>query len=311
LTKQQFRLIIEYLLFIVFFPGSALCYSGQQAWVGRILVQEDTFLNGKTRPFHDSPLLFIPEILLTSGYFMMLMTRVLVFGVFDFFHPGHLGFLRMAARQGDELIVSVARDTFVTSFKKKSPMFSESERQSRIAELDFVGKAVLSDKETGKYTVVKEFMPNVICFGHDQNELQAHCESWLAAENLPVKTVKMDLVRHIRKDYAFLSIKENSLANLHAFSHVSAEALDGSLMSSLYAVYNRDSELKAIISLITARDEADLSVFFENNRDYLASDNSLLRESAYFLKFLRNPDKSEFKFNFPGNESSNTVISIE
>ena len=97
------------------------------------------------------------------------MTRVLVFGVFDFFHPGHLGFLRLAGRHGDELVVSVARDKFVASYKGRKPLFSEDERLERISDLPFVSHAVLSDEITGKYSVIREYMPNVICFGHDRN----------------------------------------------------------------------------------------------------------------------------------------------
>jgi cytidyltransferase-like protein len=231
------------------------------------------------------------------------MTRVLVFGVFDFFHPGHVGFLRMAANQGNELIVSVARDEFVTSFKKKTPMFTEKERRERIAELDFVSRVVLSDRNTGTYSVISEFMPNLVCFGHDQHQLQEHCENWLAANDLPVKTMKLDFVKHIKKDYAFLRPDRDLLSRKRSFSALAAFCSDSQELRDAYCVYNRNSELKAVIVMEKSPGGADISVYFENSRNRQESDHSLLRETAYFLKFLKGLEKTVFNIAFPAVES--------
>jgi len=47
--------------------------------------------------------------------------RVIVFGVFDYFHPGHLFFLKKAKELGGELFVVVAQDEVVKNIKGNLP----------------------------------------------------------------------------------------------------------------------------------------------------------------------------------------------
>ncbi|MBN1646481.1 MAG: adenylyltransferase/cytidyltransferase family protein, partial [Spirochaetales bacterium] len=225
------------------------------------------------------------------------MTRVLVFGVFDFFHPGHLGFLRMAASQGDELIVSVARDVFVASFKKKRPMFTEQERRDRIAALDFVYRVVLSDERPGNYTVIGKYRPDIICFGHDQHALQEHCEHWLAENGLAIRTKRLDHVKHIKKDFAFLFLDAKTLEKENAFAFLPdrfADRIDG----NSFRVYNRSGELKAVICRCVRPDDADIAVFFEYNRKRRETDDTLLCETAWFIKYLAGTDAGSFFLDF-------------
>jgi FAD synthetase len=43
--------------------------------------------------------------------------KVMTFGTFDLFHPGHVYYLSEAESLGDELIVIIARDERVTKLK--------------------------------------------------------------------------------------------------------------------------------------------------------------------------------------------------
>jgi len=74
------------------------------------------------------------------------MRTVVVFGVFDLLHPGHLYFLREARKHGDHLTVVVTRDTRVRAEKNHTPVFTERERLEMVAALKGVDKAVLGDK---------------------------------------------------------------------------------------------------------------------------------------------------------------------
>ncbi len=96
------------------------------------------------------------------------MKRVVVFGVFDLLHPGHLYFLQQAKKCGDYLTVVVTRDARVQAEKKRKPVFNERERLQMISALQVVDHAVLGDK-VGEWTILKKLKPDVVCVGHDQN----------------------------------------------------------------------------------------------------------------------------------------------
>ena|SRR3989338_103421 len=95
------------------------------------------------------------------------MKKVVVFGVFDLLHPGHLYFLSEARKQGDHLIVVVTRDARVKHEKKHKPIFSEHERLQIVAALKGVDKAMLGDK-VGEWMILKKLKPDVLCVGYDQ-----------------------------------------------------------------------------------------------------------------------------------------------
>lgn len=97
------------------------------------------------------------------------MKRVLVFGTFDVFHPGHDFFLQEAAKRGDELYVVVARDSNVLRIKGRSPQDSEDIRLENVAKHPSVTNARLGYNEWGKHLqVLEDIKPDVICLGYDQ-----------------------------------------------------------------------------------------------------------------------------------------------
>lgn len=103
------------------------------------------------------------------------MRKVVVFGVFDLLHPGHLYFLNQARRHGNYLTVVVTRDVRVVYEKKHKPIFNEHERLEMIASLRIVDRAMLGDK-VGEWTILRKLKPDVVCIGYDQNvEWVAHC----------------------------------------------------------------------------------------------------------------------------------------
>ncbi|NCF74919.1 MAG: adenylyltransferase/cytidyltransferase family protein [Xanthomonadaceae bacterium] len=98
------------------------------------------------------------------------LKKVMVFGTFDKFHPGHINFLKQAEQYGDYLIVVVARDITVKKLKGKAPKFSEKERQKEIIKSALADEVVLG-KFKNKYKLIKYFRPDVICLGYDQKYL--------------------------------------------------------------------------------------------------------------------------------------------
>ncbi len=119
------------------------------------------------------------------------MKRVLVFGTFDVLHPGHLNFLKQARSYGSWLIVSVARDTFVRSIKGREPLHNEGRRITNVLETGLVDEAHLSDSTIGTYGIIKKTHPDVVCLGHDQEQLMKDLKRWLKEHQLTIETAVM------------------------------------------------------------------------------------------------------------------------
>ena len=98
---------------------------------------------------------------------MFVMKRVLVFGTFDFIHPGHKYFFRQAKKCGDFLIAVVTRDMNVKKQKDRFPVNDEKIRLQNVKKLKIVNKALLGER-TISYNLIKKIKPDVICIGYDQ-----------------------------------------------------------------------------------------------------------------------------------------------
>lgn len=93
--------------------------------------------------------------------------RILLFGTFDFLHPGHHFVLSEGAKRGD-LHVVVARDATVERIKKKLPVHSQDERKAMI-EKEFPDAVVVLGDDGGDYLKpVRELAPDLILLGYDQ-----------------------------------------------------------------------------------------------------------------------------------------------
>lgn len=102
--------------------------------------------------------------------------KVLVFGVFDGCHGGHKYFLTEAKKLGDELIVSVAQDSVIEKIKKRKPAHSMQERIQGLIELNIADEIIPGNEQINTWEILKEFQPNVIALGHDQDKLKEAIE---------------------------------------------------------------------------------------------------------------------------------------
>lgn len=107
------------------------------------------------------------------------MTTVLVFGVFDGLHSGHIHFLKQARKFGNKLIVAIARDEVVKKLKHKTPQADEKERLELVKSLRLVDRAVAGDKKISSYKIVNKIKPDIICLGYDQKTLAADIKNHL------------------------------------------------------------------------------------------------------------------------------------
>lgn len=96
-------------------------------------------------------------------------TRVLVFGTYDKFHPGHEYFLTEAKKHGDHLTVVIARDKNVELIKGKLPRDTETVRQTNVAAFSAVDEAILGLEDfSQRYEMINQVSPDIICLGYDQ-----------------------------------------------------------------------------------------------------------------------------------------------
>lgn len=96
------------------------------------------------------------------------MKKVLVGGVFDLLHPGHVWFLQKSRGYGDYLVVVVARDRTVEKKKGRLPVIPEDQRLEMVKSLRFVDEAVLGN-ENDFLETVKKINPDLVVLGHDQS----------------------------------------------------------------------------------------------------------------------------------------------
>jgi len=118
------------------------------------------------------------------------MKRVMVFGAFDGFHPGHLNFLKQAKKYGDYLIVVVARDQRVKKIKGRPPKKSEKERLEEIKRQKLVDLALLGQKKN-PYQIIKKARPDVICLGYDQKIFTQNLPHFLKETGLKTKIYRL------------------------------------------------------------------------------------------------------------------------
>jgi glycerol-3-phosphate cytidylyltransferase len=91
--------------------------------------------------------------------------NVLIVGVFDLFHRGHLEFIKQAKSYGDSLFVIVNGDAFTSEYKRR-PVYSEEDRKAIIESLRFVDDVIISNCADIK-PYIEKYDIDVIFHGDD------------------------------------------------------------------------------------------------------------------------------------------------
>jgi len=106
--------------------------------------------------------------------------RVVAQGTFDILHPGHVHYLREAARLG-ELHVIIARRENVTH--KPRPIVPDEQRRRMVEALEPVTEAHLGHRED-IFVPIERIRPDLIVLGHDQHHDEDAIERALADRGL-------------------------------------------------------------------------------------------------------------------------------
>lgn len=134
------------------------------------------------------------------------MKKVLVAGVFDGLHTGHLSFFKQAKEYGDYLVVVVAKDKTVKRIKDCFPLKSEKERLKDIQKCEIVDEVRLG-YFNNHYKIIAEVKPDIICFGYDQEIFIQELPQALKKMGLKVKTYRMKSYKPEKYHSSILNVR--------------------------------------------------------------------------------------------------------
>jgi cytidyltransferase-like protein len=103
---------------------------------------------------------------------------VLVVGVFDLFHVGHVNMLRQARELGDELVVIVNGDELTSSYKRP-PVMSEAHRLALLEACRYVDRAEISNDYSVREAVLRHRVSRIVHgddWAADSYKAQIRCD---------------------------------------------------------------------------------------------------------------------------------------
>jgi FAD synthetase len=121
----------------------------------------------------------------------MLNRTVVIFGVFDGIHEGHLYLIKEAKKQGNRLVAIVARDEIVKELKGRVPKNNEVERINELLKVGDIDLVLLGDPQMETYNTLKEVSPSVVFLGYDQKALFDSINKMMKKGSLP----KMEVIQ--------------------------------------------------------------------------------------------------------------------
>ena len=94
------------------------------------------------------------------------MKKILTFGVYDYFHLGHLRFFKQCRKYGDYLIVAVQDGDFILQFKPDANvLYSTAERIEMVESINIVDKVIVY--ETVDISILGTIDFDVLALGED------------------------------------------------------------------------------------------------------------------------------------------------
>lgn len=87
-------------------------------------------------------------------------------GCFDGLHPGHLFFLGYARAQGENLIIGINSDDYISRKKRPKPNFNEIQRRDVLLSLG-IAKDVIIFNEDNPIEFIKKIKPDIHCVGEE------------------------------------------------------------------------------------------------------------------------------------------------
>lgn len=118
------------------------------------------------------------------------MRKILTFGVFDYFHLGHLRLFKQCKEYADYLIVAVQNGEYITKFKPDANvLYSTDERVELLEALKVVDKVIVYN--TVSKDTIKKLDFDILALGEDHRGKRFdEIEKWCAENGKKVVRLK-------------------------------------------------------------------------------------------------------------------------
>src|SRR4029079_5702150 len=137
----------------------------------RIPISEDQF-NAKIKEMIKNGFVENSEPLRLTFLGRGLLKIVLIGGVFDIVHPGHIHTLKDAKSHGDILVVVVAKSSTAHKINKNRKIYhDEFLRRELVSSIRYVDYALIG-REGTLYDTVEFVKPDIIALGYDQKHTE-------------------------------------------------------------------------------------------------------------------------------------------
>lgn len=142
------------------------------------------------------------------------MTKVLVHGIFDVLHIGHIRLLKYARSRGDKLVVSLLSDRYATMYKRE-PFHDLAMRVEQMAALRCVDEIVKVDApgHVAVIEMIERVKPQIYVKGADTKGKFAEVE-YLKQNGIRLEYFPMQFVRNAKSSTTRVSEREG----IHASS---------------------------------------------------------------------------------------------
>lgn len=96
----------------------------------------------------------------------MMMCKILTFGVYDYFHLGHLRLFKQCKKYGDYLIVAVQDGDYIKKYKPDAKvLYTTAERVEMLESLRIVDKVVVYESVDPEFLGTVDF--DILALGED------------------------------------------------------------------------------------------------------------------------------------------------
>ncbi len=94
------------------------------------------------------------------------MTKILTFGVFDYFHLGHLRLFKQCKEYADYLIVALQDSKSILKFKPDAKiLYTTEERKEILESIKYIDKVIIYDSLCPEYLETVDF--DILALGED------------------------------------------------------------------------------------------------------------------------------------------------
>lgn len=115
---------------------------------------------------------------------------ILIGGVFDIIHPGHIYTIKTASKLGDILVVAIARDSIAQKRNRKI-FHNEMQRKELVEAIRFVDLVMIGN-EVSLYNTVEIVRPDIIALGYDQIHKEYEIINACKQRNIKLNVIRLD-----------------------------------------------------------------------------------------------------------------------